>query len=179
MEMSREGVAGGPGGPVPDRTWMEMSASISSMGYQVACTVSACSKYFAWCRALPSSNDDSVQIPSSNPQALHEERDRDHPIPGYCSARTPAEHQAMGAAKACRCQHPCRVKMTGFRCERRWRTSPWSLCCRFGLPRFHAACCTRQRLGLPARSRAPSRLQRKQLDTLHVFPQEGGVSTGS
>ena len=41
MEMSREGVAGGPGGPVPDRTWMEMSASISSMGYQVACTVSA------------------------------------------------------------------------------------------------------------------------------------------
>ena len=41
MEMSREGVAGGPGGPVPDRTWMEMSASISSMRYQVACTVSA------------------------------------------------------------------------------------------------------------------------------------------
>ena len=117
-------------------------------------------------------------IPSSNPQALHEERDRDHPIPGYCSARTPAEHQAMGAAKACRCQHPCRVKMTGFRCERRWRTSPSSLCCRFGLPRFHAACCTRQRLGLPARSRAPSRLQRKQLDSLLVFPQEGGVSTG-
>ena len=41
MEMSREGVAGWPGGPVPDRTWMEMSASISSMEYQVACTVSA------------------------------------------------------------------------------------------------------------------------------------------
>ena len=41
MEMSREGVAGGPGGPVPDRRWMEMSASISSAGYRVACTVSA------------------------------------------------------------------------------------------------------------------------------------------
>ena len=41
MEMSREGVAGGPGGPVPDRRWMEMSASISSTGYRVACTVSA------------------------------------------------------------------------------------------------------------------------------------------
>ena len=41
MEMSREGVAGGPGGPVPDRTWMEMSACISSAGYRVACTVSA------------------------------------------------------------------------------------------------------------------------------------------
>ena len=33
-------------------------------------------------------------------------------------------------------------------------------------------------IGLPARSRAPSRLQRKQLDSLLVFPQEGGVSTG-
>ena len=42
-----------------------------------------------------------MMIPSSNPQALHEERDRDHPIPGYCSAKTTAEHQAMGAAKAC------------------------------------------------------------------------------
>ena len=41
MEMSREGAAGGPGGPVPDRTWMEMSASIPCMGYRVACTVSA------------------------------------------------------------------------------------------------------------------------------------------
>ena len=41
MEMSREGVAGWPGGPVPDRTWMEMSASISSARYRVACTVSA------------------------------------------------------------------------------------------------------------------------------------------
>ena len=41
MEMSREGVAGWPGGPVPDRTWMEMSASIPGMGYRVACTVSA------------------------------------------------------------------------------------------------------------------------------------------
>ena len=41
MEMSREGAAGGPGGPGPDRTWMEMSASISSAGYRVACTVSA------------------------------------------------------------------------------------------------------------------------------------------
>ena len=41
MEMSREGAAGRPGGPVPDRTWLEMSASISSAGYRVACTVSA------------------------------------------------------------------------------------------------------------------------------------------
>ena len=41
MEMSREGAAGRPGGPVPDRRWMEMSASISSTGYRVACTVSA------------------------------------------------------------------------------------------------------------------------------------------
>ena len=40
-EMPREGDAGRPGGPVPGRRWMEMSASISSTGYRVACTVSA------------------------------------------------------------------------------------------------------------------------------------------
>ena len=32
MEMSREGVAGGPGGPVPDRRWMEMLASFPARG---------------------------------------------------------------------------------------------------------------------------------------------------
>ena len=45
MEMSREDVAGGPGGPVPDRTWMEMSASIPGMGYRVACRVTVSASY--------------------------------------------------------------------------------------------------------------------------------------
>ena len=36
----RHHVSGQPR-PVPDRRWMEMSASISSTGYRVACTVSA------------------------------------------------------------------------------------------------------------------------------------------
>ena len=40
-EMSREGAAGRPGGPVPDRRWLEMTAIVPGMGYRVACTVSA------------------------------------------------------------------------------------------------------------------------------------------
>ena len=33
-EMSREGAAGRPGGPVPDRRWLEMTAIVPGMGYR-------------------------------------------------------------------------------------------------------------------------------------------------